>query len=138
MSISSDEFHANPVAQLLALEVADLSADRVEFRWQVTPAVLQPGGVLHGGIHAWVHESAASLAAAAWFGNRGQVVGVNNNSDFLRAVRSGQLTSLALPVHRGRSQQLWLVQTHDPQGRLIAQGQVRLHNLWADPGAAKG
>jgi acyl-coenzyme A thioesterase PaaI-like protein len=32
-------------------------------------------------------------------------------------------------VHRGRLQQVWLVETTDEQGRLVARGQVRLQNL---------
>jgi acyl-coenzyme A thioesterase PaaI-like protein len=32
-------------------------------------------------------------------------------------------------VHRGRSQQLWDVETRDDGGRLVARGQVRLQNL---------
>ena len=36
----------------------------------------------------------------------------------------------AEPVHRGRSQQLWLVEVRDEaEGRLRARGQVRMHNI---------
>ncbi len=59
----------------------------------------------------------------------GKVVGVNNSTDFYRAVREGDLTSTALPVHRGRSQQVWVVETLDAEGRMVARGQVRLQNL---------
>jgi len=44
-------------------------------------------------------------------------------------VQEGRLTSTATPVHRGRSQQVWVIQTADEQGRLVARGQVRLQNL---------
>lgn len=58
------------------------------------------------------------------------MVGVNNNTDFFRAVAEGTLTSTATPLHRGRSQQLWLVETViDADGRLASRGQVRLQNL---------
>jgi 1,4-dihydroxy-2-naphthoyl-CoA hydrolase len=60
------------------------------------------------------------------------VVGVNNNTDFFRAVAEGDLTSTATPLHRGRSQQLWVVETRDTQDRLVARGQVRLQNLYPD------
>jgi acyl-coenzyme A thioesterase PaaI-like protein len=39
------------------------------------------------------------------------------------------MVSVAEPVHRGRTQQVWLVRTEDAEGRLIARGQVRLQNL---------
>ena len=74
-------------------------------------------------------ETLASVGAAVWLGDRGQVVGVNNSTDFYRAVREGRLTSTATPVHRGRSQQVWVVETHDEEGRLVSRGQVRLQNL---------
>jgi 1,4-dihydroxy-2-naphthoyl-CoA hydrolase len=49
--------------------------------------------------------------------------------------RSGSATAAAssnataTPIHRGRSQQLWLVEIVDEQSRLIARAQVRLQNL---------
>jgi 1,4-dihydroxy-2-naphthoyl-CoA hydrolase len=39
------------------------------------------------------------------------------------------MTATATPIHRGRSQQLWLVEVADEQRRLVARGQVRLQNL---------
>ena len=57
------------------------------------------------------------------------MVGVNNSTDFYRAVREGTLTSTATPVHRGRSQQVWVVETVDEDGRMVSRGQVRLQNL---------
>ena len=74
-------------------------------------------------------ETVASIAGALWLGEDGQVVGVSNHTDFLRAVRDGELTATGTPIHRGRLQQLWLVEIHDEQGRLVARGQVRLQNL---------
>ena len=71
----------------------------------------------------------ASFGAAFWLGERGHVVGVNNNTDFLRAVREGLLTAEATPIHRGRTQQLWQVLVTDEQDRLVARGQVRLANI---------
>ncbi|MBB1010426.1 PaaI family thioesterase, partial [Dietzia sp. SLG510A3-3B2-2] len=64
-----------------------------------------------------------------WLGGEGKVVGVNNSTDFLRAVTEGTLTATGTPVHRGRSQQLWRVEIEDDRGRTAAVGQVRLANL---------
>jgi uncharacterized protein (TIGR00369 family) len=57
------------------------------------------------------------------------VVGVHNATDFLRAAREGTLRAVAEPVHRGRLQQLWLVEIRDEGERLVARGQVRLQNI---------
>lgn len=117
------------VGEAIGLTVDEVTADRVRVRWTVVPAVHQPHGILHGGIHAWIHETVASVAASEWFGDRGQVVGVSNQTDFFRAVRDGELTSVGTPLHRGRTQQVWVVETRDAADRLIARGQVRLQNL---------
>ncbi|MFI7553568.1 PaaI family thioesterase [Micromonospora sediminimaris] len=115
---------------LLGLELDEISGDRVTIRWRVRPELHQPYGILHGGVHCSVVETAASLGAGVWLGERGRVVGVSNQTDFLRAVGEGELVAVATPVHRGRSQQLWQVEITDADGRLVARGQVRLQNLY--------
>ncbi|QZY30824.1 PaaI family thioesterase [Nocardioides coralli] len=113
----------------MAMEFARIDGDGIDASWSVTPETHQPYGLLHGGVHSLVNEGLCSMAAALWFGDRGQVVGVNNNTDFYRGVSAGRLTSTVRPVHRGRSQQVWAVETTDDEGRLVARGQVRLQNL---------
>ena len=115
--------------ELLGLHFDEVTPDRVVISWDVTPALHQPYGIVHGGVYASVVETAASIAAAAWLGDRGQVVGVSNSTDFLRAVREGSLRAVAEPVHRGRLQQLWVVEIRDESERLVARGQVRLQNI---------
>jgi 1,4-dihydroxy-2-naphthoyl-CoA hydrolase len=113
----------------LGLKVQEASGDRMVLRWKVEPTQWQPYGITHGGVYCTVVETVASIAGALWLGDDGQVVGVSNHTDFLRAVREGELTATGTPIHRGRLQQLWLVEVHDEQDRLVARGQVRLQNL---------
>lgn len=117
--------------QLLGFRYVQVGPERVEVEWDVRPDLHQPSGPLHGGVHCCAIESAATLGAAAWLGERGTVAAVSNHTDFLRAVRSGTLRALATPLHRGRSQQLWLVEVRDEGERLVARGQVRLQNAAA-------
>ena len=67
-------------------------------------------------------ETLASVGAGIWFGDQGTVVGVSNADRLLPGVRTGALHSRATPVHRGRSQQVWVVETRDAEGRLVAKG----------------
>ncbi|WP_320068059.1 PaaI family thioesterase [Micromonospora sp. RTGN7] len=117
---------------LLGLEFDEASGDRVVIRWRVRPELHQPHGIQHGGVYCAVVETAASIGGSLWLGEQGRVVGVANQTDFLRAVRSGELTAVGTPVHRGRSQQLWQVEIADEAGRLVSRGQVRLQNLTVD------
>jgi 1,4-dihydroxy-2-naphthoyl-CoA hydrolase len=113
----------------LGLRIDEASGDRMVLRWTVEPTQWQPYGITHGGVYCTVVETVASIAGALWLGDDGQVVGVSNHTDFLRAVREGDLIATGTPIHRGRLQQLWLVEIHDERERLVARGQVRLHNL---------
>ncbi len=119
-----------PFAEFLGLEVTSSTPEEVQARWTVTEALLQPYGLLHGGAHCAVVETLASLAASLWLGADGRVVGTTNSTDFYRATRSGdRLTSIARPLHRGRSRQVWRVETYDDQERLVSAGQVSIQNL---------
>jgi 1,4-dihydroxy-2-naphthoyl-CoA hydrolase len=120
---------SSPFDQLVGFSLVEVSADRVVLSWDVRPDHHQPFGITHGGVYCTAVETAGSVGAAAWLGDRGQVVGVSNHTDFFRAVKDGQLTAIASPIHRGRSQQLWLVEITDEQDRLVARGQLRLQNL---------
>ncbi|MET9487300.1 PaaI family thioesterase [Nocardia sp. NPDC006630] len=111
------------------LKLTEMTPDQVTAEWVVTPQQFQPAGIVNGGVYCTVIETLASIAGSVWLGDRGTVVGVNNNTDFLRAVREGVLRGVATPVHRGRSQQLWVVVITDEQDRTVARGQVRLQNL---------
>jgi uncharacterized protein (TIGR00369 family) len=118
--------------EVLGMEIETQTGDEVVIRLAVTSKHYQPYGIVHGGVWCSLVETAASVAAAEWLGERGSVVGVSNHTDFLRAVRTGEVVARATPIHRGRLQQLWLVEITDERGRLAARGQVRLQNLEAD------
>nr|WP_157107070.1 PaaI family thioesterase [Nocardia grenadensis] len=124
-----NEVSKGTFADLIGLHVTELGPDRVRGEWTVTPQLHQPAGIQNGGVLCTVVETLASTGGAVWYGERGVVVGVNNNTDFLRAVRDGKLTAEATPLHRGGLQQLWQVVVTDADGRPVARGQVRLQNL---------
>lgn len=117
---------------VLGLEPIEVTGSRFVGRWPITPALLQPFGILHGGAITAVVESAASVAGYLAVADAGGVVaGVNNNTDFYRAVRDGMvLDVVAEPVFQGRSQQVWQVDFRDDRGRLTARGTLRLHNMY--------
>ncbi len=124
-----------PLRAAMGLTFERMDGDGIDASWTAGPESHQPYGIVHGGVHCMVVEGLCSMAAALWLAENGQsegrVVGVNNSTDFYRAVREGRLTSTGTPVHRGRSQQVWVVETVDESGRMVARGQVRLQNLTA-------
>jgi len=120
---------------LAAMGVRMVRATRDEVIAELTigPAHLQPYGLVHGGVHAGIIESVASIGAALDALPEGRsVVGLENHTSFLRAVREGTLRAVAKPLTRGRRTQVWEGSVYDAEGRLAATGRVRLLVLEPD------
>ena len=115
---------------ILGVKHLETTADKVVVQFTIGEHHLQPFGIPHGGVYCAVHESTASIAGQVWLGDKGIVVGTNNSTDFIRQAKVGDtITVTATPIHRGRSQQLWHLDSVNQEDKLIAQGQVRLANL---------
>ncbi|CDP81904.1 esterase [Mycolicibacterium conceptionense] len=115
----------------LGLTYLELTPDGGRAQLTIHDKLLQPWGIVHGGVYCSIVESLASVSGHIWLSENGggTVVGVNNNTDFLRAIGTGTVTAISQPIHRGRRQQLWLITITDEQGKLVARGQVRLQNI---------
>lgn len=114
------------------IELTDASVDHCEGRLEIRPDHHQPYGAVHGGVYCTMIETLASTGAALWAMDQGMAgaMGLSNKTDFLKATTDGVLVGRATPIHRGRTQQLWQVDiTREVDGRLVAQGQVRLQNV---------
>jgi uncharacterized protein (TIGR00369 family) len=115
----------------LGLEYLELTPDGGRARLEIKDKLLQPWGIVHGGVYCSIIEGLASVSGGVWLmeNGGGTVVGVNNNTDFLRAISAGTVIAESTPIHRGRRQQLWLVTITDDNNRVVARGQVRLQNI---------
>ncbi|HEY3351945.1 MAG TPA: PaaI family thioesterase [Polyangia bacterium] len=110
------------------------TTDEVAAELTIGPQHLQPYGIVHGGVHAGLIETVASVGAGVVAMPRGQsVVGLENHTSFIRAARAGRLHAVGTPVTRGRTTQVWEVVVRDDAGRTLATGRVRL--LCLAPGA---
>lgn len=118
----------------MGIRCVSATVGEVVLTLDVGPQHQQPYGIVHGGVHAGIIETACSIGAALVAGPRGQsVVGLENSTSFLRAVREGTVRATARPVQAGRRAQVWQCDVHDADGRLVATGRVRL--LCLDEGA---
>lgn len=114
------------------MELTDFTIDHAEGRIELQDYHCQPYGVVHGGVYCMMIETLASTGAAAWAVEIGMAgaVGLSNKTDFIRATTGGVILGRATPIHRGRTHQLWQVDiSRESDGKLVAQGQVRLQNV---------
>ncbi len=110
---------------LYGLRRFDLDEHSARGEVDVRRELLQPWGVVHGGIYAAIAESLASWATALVVVPRGQIaMGLSNNTSFLRPISAGTIHGLATRRHRGRMTWVWDVDISDDEGRLCATSRV--------------
>ena len=114
--------------QAMGVTITQATPDAVSAELTVGPQHLQGYGIVHGGVHCGLIESLASIGAALYALPRNQsVVGLENNTSFIRAVRAGAtLRAHATPVTRGRKTQVWEATVVDGNEKVVATGRVRL------------
>jgi 1,4-dihydroxy-2-naphthoyl-CoA hydrolase len=120
--------------QAMGVTITKATVDEVRAELTIGPQHLQGYGIVHGGVHCGLVESLASIGAALVALPRNQsVVGLENNTSFVRAVRAGaRLHAISTPITRGRRTQIWEARVLDDQDRIVATGRVRLLCLEPD------
>ena len=119
--------HLGGFNEHLGLVFTKATVDAVEAEVEIGPQHHQPYGLVHGGVYTTMVETLASTGAALNAMPQGlTTVGLDNNTSFLKAVRSGTLYGRALPLAKGRRTHVWAVQITDDRDRLVAEGRVRL------------
>ncbi|MFA9445862.1 PaaI family thioesterase [Egicoccus sp. AB-alg6-2] len=127
--LGEDQF----ASRVVGLRWDTLALDRVTAHLDVDERHHQPYGIVHGGVWCTLVETIGSIGAALHAAGRGEVaVGVTNSTDFLRPHRSGRVEIEGVPIHVGRSQQLWQVVVTREDGKPVARGQLRVQSLPAD------
>jgi uncharacterized protein (TIGR00369 family) len=112
----------------MGMTITHATKDEVRAELTVGRQHLQGYGIVHGGVHCGIVDTLSSMGAYLFARERGQhVVGLENNTSFIRAVRAGaKLHAVATPITRGRQTQVWQAQVLDEADRLVATGRVRL------------
>jgi len=118
----------------MGINITHATQDEVRAELTVGPEHLQGYGIVHGGVHSGLIETLASVGAALYALPRGQsVVGLENSTSFIRAVRAGaKIHAVATPITRGRKTQVWEARVLDDDEKIVATGRVRLLCLEAD------
>jgi uncharacterized protein (TIGR00369 family) len=104
----------------LGIEILELSGERVVATMPVDARTRQPFGILHGGASIALAETVASFGATASIDReRYLAVGQEINGNHLRPKTSGIVRATGVPVHVGRSTQVWSIEIADEEGRLV-------------------
>ena len=107
-------------------EILEISENYIKSSLVVEDYHKQPMGMVHGGVIDTMAE--ASISYAAYYTQEGTWVGVNNNTDFIKAVTEGTIICEATPIKLGKRSQIWeaILSNNDV---VCARSTVRLTNI---------
>jgi len=117
--VSDDEIiPSGALAAKMGIEWVEVDPKRVVARMPVEGNT-QPFGLLHGGASGVLAETLASIGG--WLNAPDRLVlGLELKVNHLRPAREGWLTGTGVPIHLGRTTQLWEMRITDEAGRLVA------------------
>jgi 1,4-dihydroxy-2-naphthoyl-CoA hydrolase len=113
--------HLKGFDRLYGLELLVISDTQVRAQVPVRDELLQPAGLVHGGVYAAIAESIASIATAIAVLEEGRMaMGMANSTSFLRPITAGVVHASAERIHRGRTTWVWDVRFSDDAERTCA------------------
>ncbi|MFD8011776.1 PaaI family thioesterase [Streptomyces sp. NPDC058955] len=116
-------FSAGHLGNRMGVQILEASADRVVGTMPVEGNT-QPYGLLHGGASAVLAETLGSVGSMLHGGSSKIAVGVDLNCTHHRGARSGLVTGVATPVHRGRSTATYEIVISDEEGRRVCSARL--------------
>ena len=103
------------------LDTLDPEAGEIRGHVPVTAGLMQPAGIVHGGVYAAFAETLGSAGTHLVVREEGkQALGLSNQTSFLRPVTSGTIHGVGIAKHRGRTTWVWEIEISDDEGRLCA------------------
>ena len=119
-----DLAYLNAMRKNTICEVLDITFDAFDDN-SITASMLvdhrthQPCGLLHGGASVVLAETLGSMPSYMCIDQKQfYCVGIEVNANHLRGVRSGRVSAVARPVHRGRTTHVWDIRLTDDTGKL--------------------
>ena len=116
-------FSAGHLGTRMGVQILEASPDRVVGTMPVEGNT-QPYGLLHGGASAVLAETLGSVGSMLHGGASRIAVGVDLNCTHHRGVRSGLVTGVATPLHRGRSTATYEIVISDEEGRRVCSARL--------------
>ena len=116
-----NHINKNTLMETLKMEFIDIGEDFLVAKMEVNPKVHQPDGVLHGGATVALAESVGSAASYLSVDREKQMVrGIVISANHVKGISNGFVYAKAIPLHRGRTTQLWEIRVTDENSNLIS------------------
>lgn len=111
----------------LGIRYTAIGDDYLSASMPVDARTKQPAGILHGGASVALAETLGSTGANLVVDREKQLcVGLEINANHVRAMRDGEVTGTARPLHIGGSTQLWEIRIEDAGKRLVCVSRITM------------
>lgn len=111
----------NTMSDYLGIEFTEVGDDYLVARMPVDHRTKQPAGIMHGGASCVLAETVGSTAAQFCVEMaRYYCVGLDINTNHVRAMREGYVIGTAKPYHLGKSTQVWGIEIRNEEGKLVS------------------
>jgi uncharacterized protein (TIGR00369 family) len=111
----------NTMVEHLGIEFTEIGEDYLIARMPVDRRTKQPLGIMHGGASCVLAETVGSTAANFCVDQKDYYcVGLDINTNHVRAARDTYVVAKATPYHLGKSTQVWNIEIRNEQQQLIS------------------
>ncbi|HVC36874.1 MAG TPA: hotdog fold thioesterase [Gammaproteobacteria bacterium] len=111
----------------LGIRYTEVGDDYLKAVMPVDARTKQPAGILHGGASVALAETLGSTGANLVVDRKQKLcVGLDINANHVRAMRSGQVTGSARPLHIGGSTQVWEIRITNDEEKLVCVSRITM------------
>ena len=120
-------YQQDTLVSRLGIRYTGIGDDWLAASMPVDTRTKQPAGILHGGASVALAETLGSTGANLVVDREKKLcVGLEINANHVRAMREGEVTGVARPLHIGGTTQVWEIRISDPDERLVCVSRITL------------
>ncbi|RTL73271.1 MAG: PaaI family thioesterase [Hyphomicrobiales bacterium] len=106
---------------LMGVEIVEAGADKVVARMKVRPDLCTAGGVLHGGAFMAFADTIGAVGTVVNLPPNTRTTTIESKTNFMGAAPEGTtVTAESIPLHKGKSTQVWQTSIRSEKGKLCA------------------
>jgi 1,4-dihydroxy-2-naphthoyl-CoA hydrolase len=106
---------------LMGIEIKEASKDKIVASMRVRPDLCTAGGVCHGGAFMALADTLGAIGTVVNLPPNTRTTTIESKTNFLGAAAvDTQVTAESVPLHRGRTTQVWQTTIKSEAGKLCA------------------
>jgi 1,4-dihydroxy-2-naphthoyl-CoA hydrolase len=121
-------FIQGQLPESFGIDITSVEKDSVTGTLVVDHRHLRPGNIMNGGVNLVLLETMGSISTCLYLDpEKYNAFGIQVNANHLSVARPGDvLTARSVPVHVGKTTQVWDVNITNQKGKLVSSGRITM------------